>query len=135
MHKLFLRLRQDLRSMLACGGMLLIMPVLMATAASAAPTNSSPIALSRNDRLVFVVNPAQDTITVIDAVTRSEIGNVDIRDSLCNDPDRRRHFQPGGLAVSADNKALFVTRFLSFTDPHGGRQGRDNGKQGLVCRL
>lgn len=34
-----------------------------------------------------------------------------------------------------DNLALYVTRFLSFTVPGSGRQGRDTGKQGLVCRF
>ena len=29
---------------------------------------------------------------------------------------------------------LYVTSFLSFTRP-GGRQGDDQGKQGVVCRL
>ena len=52
---------------------------------------------------VFVANSAQDTITVIDATTRAIIGHVDLRNSLANDPDRNRHFQPRGLAVTADN--------------------------------
>ena len=51
-----------------------------------------------------------------------------------SDPDRKRHFQPRGLAVTQDNTRLYVTRFLSFTRS-GGKQGKDNGKEGLVCRL
>jgi YVTN family beta-propeller protein len=92
------------------------------------------IVISPDGKRVFVANSSQDTITVIDAAKRKKIGDVDLRDSLCNDPERRRHFQPRGLAVTQDNSSLYVTRFLSFTKP-GGQQGRDNGKEGLVCRL
>ena len=83
---------------------------------------------------VFVANSAQDTITVIDATTRAIIGHVDLRNSLANDPDRNCHFQPRGLAVTADNTKLYVTRFLSFTKS-GGKQGDDLGKEGLVAVL
>lgn len=83
---------------------------------------------------VFVANSGQDTITVIDATTRTILGHVDLKNSLANDPDRSRHFQPRGLAVTLDNTKLYVTRFLSFTKP-GGRQGDDNGKEGLVAVL
>src|SRR5258706_566703 len=83
---------------------------------------------------VFVANSAQDTITVINATTRDVIGHVNLRDSIANDPDRGRHFQPRGLAVTLDNTKLYVTRFLSFTRT-GGRQGDDSGKEGLVAVL
>lgn len=92
------------------------------------------IVISPDGQRVFVANSGQDTITVIDAQTRALIGNVDLRNSLCNDPDRSRHFQPRGLAVTQDNAYLYVTRFLSFTKP-GGVQGDDTGKEGVVCRL
>ena len=49
-------------------------------------------------------------------------------------PGRRRHFQPRGLAVTKNSKRLYVTRFFSFVRP-GGKQGDDNGRQGVVCRL
>ncbi|HYV30964.1 MAG TPA: YncE family protein, partial [Candidatus Binatia bacterium] len=83
---------------------------------------------------VFVANSGQDTITVIDATTLSIIGHVDLRNSIANEPDRSRHFQPRGLAVTLDNTKLYVTRFLSFTKA-GGRQGDDFGKEGLVAVL
>lgn len=83
---------------------------------------------------VFVANSAQDTITVINAATRAIIGHVDLRNSIANDPDRSRQFQPRGLAVTLDNTKLYVTRFLSFTKP-GGRQGDDFGKEGLAAVL
>lgn len=92
------------------------------------------IVISPNGARVFVANSAQDTISVINAATRTLIGQVNLRNSLCNDPDRQRHFQPRGLAVTQNNTQLFVTRFLSFTKA-GGQQGLDNGKEGLVCRL
>src|SRR5205809_773219 len=83
---------------------------------------------------VFVANSAQDTITVIDATNRTIIGHVDLRNSIANDPDRNRQFQPRGLAVTADNSKLYVTRFLSFTKA-GGRQGDDLGREGVVAVL
>ncbi|HXG49026.1 MAG TPA: beta-propeller fold lactonase family protein [Methylomirabilota bacterium] len=92
------------------------------------------IVTSPDGNRVFVANSAQDTITVINAATRTIIGHVDLRNSIANDPDRSRHFQPRGLAVSQDNTKLYVTRFLSFTRP-GGRQGDDLGKEGLVAVL
>ena len=90
--------------------------------------------ISPNGKRVFVANSGQDTITVINALTRNLIGQVRLRSSLCNEGDGARHFQPRGLAVSLDSKQLYVTRFLSFTKP-GGVQGDDEGKQGVVCRL
>src|SRR5437867_741559 len=92
------------------------------------------IVASPDGRRIFVANSGQDTVTVIDANKRRIIGHVDLRDSLANDPDRNRHFQPRGLAVTQDNTKLYVARFLSFTR-EGGRQGDDNGKEGVVCRL
>ncbi|CAN5231804.1 hypothetical protein BH10PSE7_BH10PSE7_05860 [soil metagenome] len=92
------------------------------------------IVMSPDGKRVFVANSGQDTITVINATTRTIIGQVNIANSLCNDPDRARHFQPRGLAVLLNNKQLYVTRFLSFTKV-GGRQGLDGGKEGAVCRI
>ena len=92
------------------------------------------IVCSPDGRRVFVANSGQDSITVLDTATLGVLGHVDLRNSLANDPDRSRHFQPRGLAVTADNSKLYVTRFLSFTRP-GGRQGDDLGKEGLVAVL
>jgi len=107
-----------------------------ASVESTLTTGAEPwnIVTSPDGNRVFVANSAQDTITVINATTRSIIGHVDLRNSLANDPDRARHFQPRGLAVTLDNLKLYVTRFLSFTKP-GGRQGDDLGKEGLVAVL
>ena len=92
------------------------------------------VVTSPNGKRVFVANSGQDTITVIDGANQNVIGQVDLRNSICNDPDRNRRFQPRGLAVTQDNTKLYVTRFFSFVKP-GGQQGRDDGREGLVCRL
>jgi YVTN family beta-propeller protein len=99
-------------------------------------TGSEPwnIVISPDGKRVFVANSGQDTITVINAATRTIIGHVNLRNSRCNDPDRQRHFQPRGLAVTQDSKRLYVTRFLSFTK-RNGVQADDQGREGLVCRL
>ena len=63
---------------------------------------------------------------------RKVIGHINLQRSLCNDPDRNRHFQPRGLAVTKNNKRLFVTGFFSFTRA-GGVQASDTGREGVVC--
>lgn len=92
------------------------------------------VVVSPDGRRIFVANSSQDTITVISGRTRRIIGHVDLRQSVCNDPDRYRHFQPRGLAVTQDNTKLYVTRFLSFVK-QGGIQGDDLGKEGIICLL
>jgi YVTN family beta-propeller protein len=92
------------------------------------------VVVSPNGRRVFVANSAQDTISVINGLNQTLIGQVNLRNSICNDPDRGRHFQPRGLAVTRDNTQLYTARFLSFTR-NNGQQGKDNGKEGVVCRL
>lgn len=92
------------------------------------------VVASPDGRRIFVSNSSQDTITVISARARRIVGNIDLRHSVCNDPDRHRHFQPRGLAVTQDSKKLFVTRFLSFVK-QGGIQAEDLGKEGIVCLL
>jgi YVTN family beta-propeller protein len=92
------------------------------------------VVVSPDGERAFVANSGQDTITVLDARRPRIIGHVDIAGSRCNDPDRLRHFQPRGLAVTADSNRLYVTSFFAFTRP-GGRQGDDTGRQGVVCRL
>ncbi len=59
------------------------------------------IVCSPDGKRMFVANSAQDTITVIDTATRAVIGHVDLRNSLANDPDRNRHFQPRGVGGHA----------------------------------
>jgi len=97
----------------------------------AEPWNIVP---SPDGRRVFVANSGQDTISIIDARSPRIIGHVNLRLSRCNDPDRNRHFQPRGLAVTKDSNRLYVTGFLAFTRA-GGRQAADDGKEGAVCRL
>jgi YVTN family beta-propeller protein len=92
------------------------------------------VVASPDAKRVFVANGGQDTITVINVTDGSVVGHLDLRDSLCNDPDRNRHFQPRGLAVTADSTRLYVTRFFSFVRT-GGVQATDEGRTGLVCQL
>jgi YVTN family beta-propeller protein len=127
----------------AAGGSLSVIAILnakyggfKAVVAGTVKTGAEPwnVVVSPDGKRVFVANSGQDTITAIDARRGVVIGHVNLRDSLCNDPDCERHFQPRGLAVSADNLRLYVTRFLSFTKPGGGH-GLDDGEEGAVCRL
>ena len=103
-------------------------------------TGSEPwnVVVSPNGRRVYVANSGQDTITVIDGTRPRRrggvIGHVNLRSSRCNDPDRTRHFQPRGLAVTRNGGRLLVTSFFSWTLP-GGAQASDVGRAGVVCRL
>jgi YVTN family beta-propeller protein len=92
------------------------------------------VVVSPDGRRAFVANSGQDSITVIDALRPRIIGHVDLSRGRCAGPDRNRHFQPRGLAVDRNSNRLYVTSFLAFTRP-GGKQGDDNGRQGVVCRL
>ncbi|MFT4926736.1 MAG: YVTN family beta-propeller protein [Phenylobacterium sp.] len=92
------------------------------------------IVISPDGKRVFVANSNQDTLTVINAKNRKIIGSVDLKNSLCNVGDKQRHFHPRALAVTQDNKQLYVTRFLSYTHQTGA-QKEDSGKEGVVCRL
>jgi len=85
---------------------------------------------------VFVANSGQDTITVFrtDGASPAIVGNIVLGNSTCNVGDANRHFQPRGLAVTANGDRLYVTRFLSFTKI-GGVQSDDAGKEGVVCEL
>jgi YVTN family beta-propeller protein len=91
------------------------------------------VVASPNGKRVYVANSGQDTITVLDVPSRKVVGRVSLATGACN-PDRNRHFQPRGMAITKDSRRLYVTRFLSFVSP-GGTQGTDTGHSGLVCRL
>jgi len=102
-------------------------------------TGSEPwnVVASPDGKRVFVANAGQDTLSVIRTDNLTILGNVDLRDSVCNGTtaaERERHFQPHGLAVTLNNDRLFVTRLLSFVKP-GGAQADDLGKEGVVCQL
>ena len=107
-----------------------------ARAGRAVVTGAEPwsVVVSPDGARTFVANSAEDTITVLRTDGGQVIGHVDLRNSLCNDPDRERHFQPRALAVTADSRRLFVTRFLSFVR-EGGVQATDTGREGFVCML
>src|SRR5262245_18879989 len=84
------------------------------------------VVASPDGKRVYVANSGQDTITVLDVAKRKVVGDVALRKS--------RRFQPRGMAITGNSKKLFVTRFLSFTNP-GGQQATDTGRSGAVCRL
>jgi YVTN family beta-propeller protein len=99
-------------------------------------TGSEPWAVvaTPDARRVFVSNSGQDTITVLDVAGRRLVGHVELRRSLCNAPDRARGFNPRAMAVTADSRKLYVTRFFAVVRP-GGVQADDAGRVAQVCRL
>lgn len=96
------------------------------------------VVISPDGKRAFVANAGQDTITVIKPRTSAGpklLGNANLNTAICNADDPKSHFQPRGLAVTADSSQLYTARFLSFTPKGGGGQAKDNGKIGVVCRL
>jgi len=93
------------------------------------------IVCSPDGQRVFVANSGQDTITVINTATRTILGQVDLRNSIANDPDRSRHFQPRGLAVTSDNSKLYVTRFFRSPKPADGRATISQGSLVAVLNI
>jgi YVTN family beta-propeller protein len=60
------------------------------------PTSSSPIAMSRDGRLVWVVNPGADTVTVIRTSNNTVLRTLRVGD------------EPQGIAVDPSNRFVFV---------------------------
>ena len=70
------------------------------------------VVVSPDGQRAFVANSGQDTITVIDVQASGGpeiLGHVPLRPDCIQD-DARRHFQPRGLAVTADSTKLYTAR-------------------------
>jgi YVTN family beta-propeller protein len=92
------------------------------------------IVASPDGRKIFVGNSSQDTITVMDAVSRTVrgrrgrrrvippqvIGHIRLRGSACS-PDGDFHFQPRGLAASRNSRKRFVRASSPSSGPGSGR--------------
>ena len=91
--------------------------------------------ISPDGKRVFVANSGQDTITVINALNRQVIGQVDLRKQpVQRCPTASATSSRAGWRSPSTTSSCYVTRFLSFTKA-GGKQGDDDGKEGVVCRL
>ena len=64
--------------------------------AHAQPTYSSPIALSPNERLLWVVNPEDDSVTIINTANNAVLDTIDVGD------------EPRSVAIDARNDFAFV---------------------------
>jgi len=60
------------------------------------PTSSSPIAISRNDRLIWVVNPSDDSVSVLRPDTNTRIATVAVGD------------EPQSIALTPDGRYAYV---------------------------
>jgi YVTN family beta-propeller protein len=68
-----------------------------------APTHSSPIQISANARLVWVVNPGADTVSVIRTDTRQVIKTIKVGD------------EPQSLAIDPEDKYVYVANASAGT--------------------
>jgi YVTN family beta-propeller protein len=68
-----------------------------------APTNSSPITMSRDGKLIWVVNPGGDNVAVIDAKNSKVIKRINVGD------------EPQGVAVDPDNRFAYVANAAEGT--------------------
>lgn len=114
-------------------GVLLIATFSWADPPSALPTSSSPIAITRNDREVWVVNPDNDSVTVfaVDAghTSLTKVGEIAVGD------------EPRSLAVTRNGAKVYVTNQGSGTVSviHAHRQEVDKtiavGTEPFGCAL
>src|SRR5437870_1681659 len=69
------------------------------------PTYSSPIAISRNDRLIWVVNPADDSVSVIRPDTNQRLAKIPAGD------------EPQSIALTPDGQYAYVANAAAGTVP------------------
>ena len=67
------------------------------------PTRSSPIAISLNDRLIWVVNPSDDSVSVIRPDTNKRITKVPVGD------------EPESIALTPDGQYAYVANAAAGT--------------------
>src|SRR5512141_1541370 len=60
------------------------------------PTTSSPIAISLNDRLIWVVNPSDDSVSVIRPDNNTRLAKIPVGD------------EPQSIALTPDNAYAYV---------------------------
>src|SRR3954463_8407608 len=77
---------------------------------SAVPTASSTIALTSDDRALWVVNPDADSVTVIDPATRAVIAEVALGATPAVDGSGRHEpaMKPRALAILPGDKKVYV---------------------------
>ena len=67
-------------------------------------------------------------------IGRGSIGHVNLRGSMCS-PDRSRHFQPRGLAVTQGQQAAVRDRLLLLHQARRRAGATTRARQGVVCRV
>src|SRR4051812_9441537 len=74
------------------------------------PTASSTIALTRDDRALWVVNPDADSVTVIDPATRAVVAEVALGPAPKIDATGRFEpaIKPRALAILPDGSKVYV---------------------------
>src|SRR5262245_41188428 len=107
MRKGLSRFGLNLCRLAACSTTLLALAAAAPSASVAAvferPTNSGPIQLSRDDRLLFVVNPRDDTLSVVCTKNGNIVATIGVGD------------EPRSVAVDPNNKYLFVANTAGST--------------------
>src|SRR5436190_19958546 len=79
------------------------------------PTYSSPIAISLNDRLIWVVNPSDDSVSVIRPDTNTRITKIAV-----GDEPQSIALTPDGLYAYVANAAAGTVTIIQINDPAWG---------------
>src|SRR5258706_5797548 len=79
------------------------------------PTYSSPIAISRNDRLIWVVNPTDDSVSVIRPDTNQRLAKIAV-----GDEPQSIALTPDGLYAYVANAAGNTVTVIQINDPASG---------------
>jgi len=80
-------------------------PDIRLLASSAGPTNSSPIALTSDDKFIWVVNPDNNTVSVLEVGGDLNVKRKEIKVGK----------EPRCVAITPDNKTVYVTNMESGT--------------------
>jgi YVTN family beta-propeller protein len=76
------------------------------------PTTSSPIAISRNDRLIWVVNPSDDSVSVLRPDTNTRLAKISVGDEL-----ESITLAPDGRYAYVANAAGSSVSVIQINDP------------------
>jgi YVTN family beta-propeller protein len=100
---------------LASAGLLLLLPQIVLAQTYNRPTYSSPIAISLNDRLIWAVNPSDDSVSVIRPDNNTRLAKITV-----GDEPQSVALTPNGQYAYVANAAGNSVTIIQINDPAWG---------------